>query len=208
MTSSITARTAQLSWLHVWKIWAKVSIWSWSLTFLKPMLMCQGIPRLPNQSVWLSRYFLGKYFMAQSWTINTDDSSSDSRTSTLAASWLIERSMWAFHAKMFAFAFFTVNLSSSATPGSMLSVWVISADSISQRADVNWSQRSHESSWWWSHCTWKFTSLGSLRANSRQWSATVEVSDTCTYSASENIRLFTWLPNLRFFGDNENHKSV
>ena len=146
--------------------------------------------------------------MAQSWMINTDYSSNDSRTSTLAASWLIERSMWAFHAKMFAFAFFTVSLTSSQTPGSMLSIWVISADSKSKERMSTGRNKSHESSWWWPHCTWKLTSLGSLKANSRQWSATVEVSDTCTYSTSENIQLFTWLPNLGFLGDNENHKSV
>ena len=111
----ITVRTAQLSWLHAWKIWAKVSIWR--LTFLEAMLMCQEIPLLRNRSVWLSWYFLGKYFIVQSCTINIDDLSSDSRMSTLAASWSIEHSMWALHANMFAFACVTVNARSLLTPG-------------------------------------------------------------------------------------------
>ena len=56
------------------------------------MLMCQDMPRLPNKSV------LGKYFIAQSCTTSTDDSSNDSRILILAASWFKERSMWAFQA--------------------------------------------------------------------------------------------------------------
>ena len=178
----MTARTAQLSWLHVWKMWAKVSIWRRSLTFLNATLMCQGIPRLPNQSVWLSRYFLGKYFIAQSCTTNTDDASNDSRISILAASWFKERSMWAFQAWMFALACFTVNKSSSLTSGSRLSAWAINSDSISLRVDISWSQRSQEPLWWWLQWAWKAGSFGSLSANILQWSATEELWHTCTYN--------------------------
>ena len=40
----------------------------------------QGIPRFPNQSVWLSLYFLGKFFIAQSCTNSPDDLFSASNT--------------------------------------------------------------------------------------------------------------------------------
>ena len=56
------------------------------------VVMCHEIPRLPNQSDWLSRYFLGRYFMAQSKTRSTERVSSDFHTSSRASSWLIDLS--------------------------------------------------------------------------------------------------------------------
>ena len=43
-----------------------------SLFFLVATVRCQEIPRLPNQSDWLSRNFLGKNFIAQSSTRSVD----------------------------------------------------------------------------------------------------------------------------------------
>ena len=57
-TSSIMARTVELSWVQLSKECTKVniSVSLWAL-FLIATLIYQGIPRFPNQSLWLSWKF-------------------------------------------------------------------------------------------------------------------------------------------------------
>ena len=50
-----------------------------------------GIPRFPNQSVWLSLYFLGKFKIAQSCTNSPDDLFSASNTLVYARRILVIR---------------------------------------------------------------------------------------------------------------------
>lgn len=173
-TSDITAITALLSWVHALKTWTNVSVSS-SLPFIrKATLICHGIPRFPNQSVWLSRYFLGKYFIAQSWTTSVDFLSRVSSTSTLAASWWMLLNICDFQEVMFCLACFTENLSSSPTLCRNLPLSSTSVASMSSRVDISWLHLSQESWWIWSHLSWNTESLGSLKANTWQWSGTVE----------------------------------
>ena len=127
---------------------------------------CHGIPRLPNQSVWLSLYFRGRYFIAQSWTIE-DHSSIACKSCTLAPSWLTEWRRW--HA----------TLGKQVLPSCWMSC-ATKPSSISFRVDANVAQRSHTSLWSWSHVAWNGGSFGSLKANDLQWSATVELWETWT----------------------------
>ena len=83
---------------------------------------------------------------------------------------------------MFVLACFTENESSSLTLGNRFYVWAIIADSISLRDEISWSLRSQVSSWWWPHWAWKASSIGLLKANNMQWSATIEPWHACTYN--------------------------
>ena len=92
-TSLSMARTAELSWLHVSNKCTNVIISILpSFPFLVATVICHGRPLLPNQSVWLSLNFFGRYFIAQSKTSKTEVSSSSSMTSNLDSSWFVERS--------------------------------------------------------------------------------------------------------------------
>ena len=157
MTSVMIAWTAGLSWLHDWKTWLNVIISrSWSGAIRRvATVRCQEIPRLPNQSVWLSRYFLGKNFIAQSSISRTDVSSRLSRTSRRASSWLILLSRCAFHARMFCLDWSDTKKSSSLVSSETLLediLWIPS--SISCKTAVNSSQRWHVSWWVWSQADW------------------------------------------------------
>ena len=180
ITSAITARTAQLSWVQDLKMCANVSICNCPPSRLVATVKCHGIPRLPNQSVWLSLYFRGRYFIAQSWTIKTDDSSISSKSCTLAPSWLTERRRWDFHANIAVFAFLTRKTSSSFVLDVMFWLCATKPSLISFRVDANVAQRSHTSLWSWSHVAWNEGSFGSLKAYDLQWSATVELWETWT----------------------------
>ena len=61
-------------------------------------LICQEIPLLANQSACDSRYLWGKNFIAQSWVIEMELSSSSSKTSARALSCCTDLSKCAFHA--------------------------------------------------------------------------------------------------------------
>ena len=75
-TSAIMPSTVLLSWLQALKRCTNVIDSScWSDRRLTATVMCRGSPRLANQSLWLSLYFLGRNFMAQSWTKKTEFSS-------------------------------------------------------------------------------------------------------------------------------------
>ena len=92
-TSLSMARTAELSWLQVSNKCTNVIISILpSFPFLVATVICHGRPLLPNQSVWLSLNFFGRYFIAQSKTSKTEVSSSSSMTSSLDSSWFVERS--------------------------------------------------------------------------------------------------------------------
>lgn len=94
------ARTVRLSWLQLSNMCTNVIISICeSVPLLSATAMCHGIPHLANQSVWLSRNFRGRYFMAQSNTINTEVSWSCFRISSLHSSLLPERSKWDFQAQ-------------------------------------------------------------------------------------------------------------
>ena len=141
---------------------------------------CHGILRLPNQSVWLSLYFRGRYSIAQSWTTKTDDSPIASKSCTLAPSWLTERRRWDFHANIAVFVFLTRKTSSSFVLDVMFWLCATKPSSISFKVDANVAQRSHTSLWSWSHVAWNEGSFASLKANDLQWSATVELKATWT----------------------------
>ena len=86
-TSAIMPSTVLLSWLQALKRCTNVIDSScWSNRRLTATVMCHGIPRFANQSLWLSLYFLGRNFMAQSWTKKTEFSSNLSITLILALS--------------------------------------------------------------------------------------------------------------------------
>ena len=82
-------------------MWTKVSVSILDgITFLVTTAMCHEIPRLPNQSDWLSRYFLGRNSMAQSKTISTEFESKLLMVFNLASSWLTVRSKCTFQASI------------------------------------------------------------------------------------------------------------
>ena len=118
------ACTVKLSWLQDLKTWANVIILKpWSCDWRRvATVMCHDRPLLPNQSLWLSRYFLGKNFIAQSCTSSTEDSSSASRTSRRASSWFALRKRCAFQARILFFAWSKTNRSSCVVSSETL--WV------------------------------------------------------------------------------------
>ena len=152
-------------------------------------VICHGKPRFANQSDCASRYFRGIYFIAQSWTNNTDRWSRLSSTECFASAWWTEQRWWAFQLKISSFAW--------------RKTWSISALSSSESCSLehfrssvlkrvcNWEHCGQESL-----CTWfqvrRYSSLvGSLRAWIRQWSATNEASTECTcYKQSTHNRQF------------------
>ena len=92
-TSLSMARTAELSWLQVSNKCTNIIISILpSFPFLIATVICHGRRLLPNQSVWLSLNFFGRYFIAQSKTSKAEVSSSSSMTSSLDSSWFVERS--------------------------------------------------------------------------------------------------------------------
>ena len=157
-TSDITASTAQLSWLQLLKTWQKVSVSQFpSLPFRMATVTCQDIPRFPNQSVWLSRYFRGINFIAQSWTRRTDVSSRPSSMPNLALSWFTERNRWDFHAFTSRFALSVKKVSSSLTsfetssgPITVFSI-TFSISSMTTASPLHWLQQSL---WWWEQVDW------------------------------------------------------
>ena len=103
---------------------------------------CQGIPRFPNHSVWLSMYFLGKYFIAQSCTDSTDDSSSYSSISTWAELWFSERRRCDFHDQMAVYAYLTLHKSSFLSSVDRFTVRAARPASISSVKILHRSQTS------------------------------------------------------------------
>ena len=99
-TSSMIAAVT-LSWLQLSRMCRNVSIWGWPSEFLKTVVVCHEIPRLPNQSDWLSWYFRGRYLVGHSKTRSIEWVSSDFNKSNCALSQLIDLSKWAFHASIF-----------------------------------------------------------------------------------------------------------
>ena len=73
------ARTAALSWARDGNKFTNVLTWS-SGTLRIATVMCQCIPRLANQSLWLSRNLRGRNFVAQYSTSSTEWASSLSNT--------------------------------------------------------------------------------------------------------------------------------
>ena len=80
-----------LTWEHYLKTWTKLSICMVLSFLLIATVMCQLMPRFPNQSFWDSRYFFSKNFIAQSRTSGADVGFRLSRTSNRAWSWFEER---------------------------------------------------------------------------------------------------------------------
>ena len=176
------ATTVLLSWLHFSKTCTKVTIsFSPSLFFLVATVRCQEIPRLPNQSDWLSRNFLGKNFIAQSSTRSVDSWFKLRRTSSLAWSWLDERRICAFHASICFTEFSTAYFISSLSRGETFSKAVL----ISLSTEGRRLHRSHLASCWCLHSEVKLQSSGWLSAYSLQWSATVD--DWETWTCKERI---------------------
>ena len=127
---------------------ANVSICNSPLSRPVATVKCHGIPRLPNQSVWLSLYFRARYFIAQSWRIKTDESSITSKSCTLAPSWLTERRKWDFHANITVFAILTRKTSSCFVLDVVFWLWATKPSTISFRVDANVAQRSHCDHMW------------------------------------------------------------
>ena len=141
------ARTAQLSWLQLSNRWTNDII---SILPPVPLLIataiCHGITLLPYQSVWLSRNFLGGYFIALSKTSKTEVSSRSLMTSSLQSSWFFERNRWDFQEWMCCFA------CEATKTNSFQGSFVHSTDSASFRAssillttDARRTHRSHVS---------------------------------------------------------------
>ena len=149
-TSPIIARIVKLSWLQLGNIWTNVIVSSTSEAGARRIttVMCQGIPRFANQLVWLSLYWRGRYFIAQSWTSKTESLLSSSTALTLASSWFTERRRWAFQANMLLLACSTINFSSSSS-SVVVVTWLI-ASSTSHTLRCTRSQRSHTPLWTWS----------------------------------------------------------
>ena len=113
----MTDSTAQLSRLELLKTWHMVWVSYFPallvLSFLMATVTCQGIPRFQNQSLSLSRYFLGINFMAQSCMNRTDVSSKSRRISRIALSWFTKRNKCDFQAFISRLAFLVMNASYS-----------------------------------------------------------------------------------------------
>ena len=145
-TSLSMARTAELSWLQVSNKCTNVIISILpSFPFLIATVICHGRPLLPNQSVWLSLNFFGRYFIAQSKTSKTEVSSSSSMTSSLDSSWFVERSNCDFQEFMHC-------LDCKVAKAKSLFVLVVPPTSctvlsISATTDVRREHRSH--AWLW-----------------------------------------------------------
>ena len=88
-TSSMIARTVTLSWLQLSRICRNISIWGWPSEFLKTVVVCHEIPRLPNQSDWLSWYFRGRYLVSHSKTRSIECLATLTNPTVLYLSWLI-----------------------------------------------------------------------------------------------------------------------
>ena len=144
--------TVLLSWLQALKRCTNVIDSSCrSDRRLTATVMCQGSPRLANQSLWLSLYFLGRNFMAQSWTKKTEFSSNSSITLILASSWLTARRRWAFQAFMLRLACSVLNFNPSNS--SLVAATSGRASSISWMLRSVRLQRSHAPSWIWLHAS-------------------------------------------------------
>ena len=147
-TSLSMARTAELSWLHVSNKCTNVIISILpSFPFLVATVICHGRPPLPNQSVWLSLNFFGRYFIAQSKTSKTEVSSSSSMTSNLDSFWFVERSKCDFQEFMYC-------LDCKVTKAKSPFVSVVPptsciALSIPATTDVRREHRSHVWLWLW-----------------------------------------------------------
>lgn len=98
ITSVMIAWTAGLSWLLDWKMWLNVIIpRSWMEAMLwMASVRCQEMLHLPNQSVCLSWYFLGRNFIAQSSISRMDFSLRLCRMLRRVPSWLILIHAWMF----------------------------------------------------------------------------------------------------------------
>ena len=105
--------TAELPWLQDWTAWIKACHCSSSSFLLYTTDMCHDNPRLPNQSVWDSRYLWGRNFIAQSLTIKTVSWSRASIASKRAWSWWADLSRWHFHDWMASTEALTKNRASS-----------------------------------------------------------------------------------------------
>ena len=141
---------------HCMEFWSSSALWI-------ATVMCHEIPRFANQSVWLSLYFLGRNFMAQSWTRSTDVWFSMSSASVRASSWLTFLRRCALHACIACFAWLVTNVSSSVTSPLLADIWEI-ASSMLFSTVLRFSQRSQMSRCLWLHSVWNSASLGSLRA--------------------------------------------
>ena len=148
-TSLSMARTAELSWLQVSNKCTNVIISILpSFPFLVAIVICHGRPPLPNQSVWLSLNFFGRYFIAQSKTSKTEVSSSSSMTSNLDSFWFVERSKCDFQEFMYCL---DCKVTKAKSPFvSVVPPTSCTALSISATTDVRREHRSHVWLWlWW-----------------------------------------------------------
>ena len=173
--------TTSVSWLQFSTIWTNT--WCCSLpsaSRLTTTLMCHDIPLFPNQSVWVSLYFCGKNFIAQSWVIKTEFSSSLARISVWALSCWMERSWCCFHASIAAIDCWQVNITSSRSSSGSFSAELFTNDFMEARVDFSCSQDEQEWSWRWLHLEEKRGCFWSLKACTQQWSGTFDASETCT----------------------------
>ena len=145
-TALSLARTAELSWLQVSnKCTNGIILILPSFPFLVATVICYGRPLLPNQSVWLSLNFFGRYFIAQSKTSKAEVSSISSIISCMDSSWFVERRKCDFQE-------FVRCLDCKVTKTKSSFVWVVpptscTALSISVTTDVRREHRSHV--WLW-----------------------------------------------------------
>ena len=130
------------------------------------------MPLFPNQSVWVSRYFSGKNFIAQSWVIRTSLKFNSCSTSMRHLSCWRTRSWWAFQVWMACTACWQEYIISSRSSSDRLLVLCLTEASMLERTESSPSQEEQDWSWAWSHVPWKWSSLGSLSAYTAQWSAT------------------------------------
>lgn len=167
-TSCIIFTTEELSWLHDSIIWIKPCHWSTPSKRRYTTEICQEIPRLSNQSAWDSRYLCGRNFIPQSLTIKMFSSSSCSKASNCAWSWLVDLKMWHFQDRMARFAVWNRNTASSfsSSDGNFVS---LRTRSISVRFSRKrpW-HLSHLSVWSWSQRLLLIMYFGTV-AKSKHW---------------------------------------
>ena len=175
------ARTVLLSWLQERKMWTNVIGTSWPADdLLVAIVMCHGMPHLPNQTRWLSLYFRGKYFIAQSCSNITDSSLKLSFAFSLASSWLTERRRWSLHVTMLCLACSVENVNSLSSSTDV--VTRLSASSIFWMVCSRRLQRSHTQSCMWSQFhSLSAAPLASLGTYCLQWSVMDDDSETWTF---------------------------
>lgn len=166
------------TWL--WKMWTKPRLSIQVSVLWNAIVMCHGKPRFPNQSLWSSLYFRGRYFMDQSQIKSTSLCCIVSKRSDFAASWFLHRMRWRFKFVILCVAFWSLNCKSRSESVSpwLHEHWIVFIKE--EIASFICSHVTQTRSWWCWQVTANSGWSGSLRAKVWQWSATLLSGEMCT----------------------------